>query len=341
MNYYVAGSAVAFQTQRVPFTIAAGGAANLAVDRARMTAENAWLNRPIGAAGSLYHFMAAQGGAPARVAAAAAGGALKVRSCFVRSDSAAAVNLAGGGTTTDVAYAMGVVDAPGTFTNTLIAQPSAAGWRWPAHPDTVYLNATPVPGGGHRTLAELSEFLAHEGIHAADRDAGAPGEWDRYATEFRAYWIGGLGAGQSTALDPTMSGMGPKSERARTIFNHLYGSATYPFVQPAYDQNEQGFRERADNYLYPDGINLTLSPQLAALRAEVESYSGVAADYPAKRAAIIASFAAVPGPDRGEVRGNRDWRDLVETKFTTRAVAGVAPPISERNDIKTLLGIPR
>src|SRR5262249_13199166 len=147
-------------------------------------------------------------------------------------------------------------------------------------------------GGGHRTLAELGELLAHEGTHAADRDSGAPGEWDRYATEFRAYWIEGIGTGQPTAFDPTMSGLGPTAPRARAIFEFLYGSATYPFVKPAYDGNVAGFRERVDNYLFPDGINLTLSGTLTALRTEIETGTPVAPGaFAAKKAAVQAKFA--------------------------------------------------
>ena len=330
---------VAVHTITVPFTLAPSPA--VGGDAAQLTADNAWINQPIATAGSLLHFMNGLGGTSQRVANAVASGVLQIKACLIRSDSAAAVAALAGNPATQVAYAMGVLDPLGTATNTLVAQSGAAGWRWGMHPNTVFLNATPTIGGAHRALAQMSDLLTHEGIHAADRDGGAPGQWDRYATEFRAYWIMGVGAGQSTAFDPTMSGLGPKSPRARAIFNHVYGSPTYPFVKPAYDTNDNGFRDRADNYLFPDGINLTLSPQLADLRREVESYTGVVADYPAKRAAIVAKYALCAAPDQGEVHNNRDWRDLVESKFTTRIIVGSAPPLGERDDVKTALGIPR
>ena len=339
IKFYIGSGAVPFHTITVPFTLAAsppvGG------DAAAIVADNAWLNGPIATAGTLLHHMDAQGGTAQRVAQAVSTGVLRIAACSVRTDSATVVAASGQSPASKVAYAMGVVDPPGIFTHTLIAQPGAVGWRWSALPGIVFLNATPTIGGPHRPLDKLSEFLTHEGIHAADRNAGAPGDWDRYATEFRAYWIMGTGAGLSTAPDPEMSGLGPKSPRARAIFNHVYGSPTYPFVKPAYDSNASGFRERADNYLYPDGINLTLSQKLATLRRDIESYSGLAPDYAAKRAVIVAGFAACAVADKAEIRGNREWRDLVESKFTTRVVPGVAPAITERDDIKTELAVPR
>src|SRR6202034_3083604 len=114
-----------------------------------------------------------------------------------------------------------------------------------------------------------------------------------------------------------MSSLGPKSPRANRIFRHLYGSATYPYVQPNYDRNIDHFRERVDNLLHPDGINLTLSRPLADLRAEIESYVSSAAHYPPKKAAVLAKFAACSPDDRREITGNRAWRDLVEEKFRT------------------------
>lgn len=238
-----------------------------------------------------------------------------------------------------VAHAMGAATAPATAANTLVAQPGAVGWRWSGAPGTVFLNATPVHGGGHRTLAELGELLAHEGTHAADRPSGVPGGWDRYATEFRAYWIEGIGAGQPTAFDPTMSGLGPKAPRARAIFEFLYGSATHPFVKPACDGNVAGFGERVDNYLFPDGINLTLSGTLTALRTEIETGTPVApAAFAAKKVAVLAKFAGCTPADRTEISHDRDWRDLVEEKFP--GVTAAVPP-ARQQEIRDALGIPR
>ena len=70
--------------------------------------------------------------------------------------------------------------------------------------------------------------------------------------------------------------------------------------------------------------------ELDALRVEIESYTG--APFAAKRAAIVAKVAGLSAVDKDELRKRRDWRNLVEGKFTT---------VSEADDIKALLGIPR
>lgn len=324
--------AVVEHTITWPFTIAKSSPASIAADTVRMGNENTWLNEPIASAGHLLHHMVGMGGNHERVARAVAGGALKIRSCFVRSDSADQVTALAGNPVTQVAYGMGVIDPLATRVNTLVAQPGAAGWRWSAHPDTVYLNVTPVPGGGRRSVADLAEFLAHEGIHAADRASGLDATWDSYATEFRAYWIMGVGSTESTAFDPTMSGIGPKARRARAVFGQVYGSPTYPTFKPAYDGNVNRFRERADSYLFPDGINLALSPQLADLRVTIEAYVSGVTVYATTKTAVTTKYAACIAGDQAEIHNNRMWRDLVEAKFLVAA---------EQLEIKTLLGIPR
>jgi hypothetical protein len=142
----------------------------------------------------------------------------------------------------------------------------------------------------------------------------------------------GVGAGMSEAFDPTMSGLGPKTERARAIFNHLYGSSTYEFVKPDYDANVSRFREQVDNYLFPDGINLTLSAKLTDLRAEIESFTGAPGTFAAKKVAIVAKFATCAPADAAQIKSNREWRILVEQKF---------PILAQRNQIKDALHIPR
>ena len=107
-----------------PFKIAKTPAGGIAADTAQMTADNGWLNGPIGTAGTLLHHMNSKGGHYARVALGVSGGALKVRACFMRSDSADQVTAITGAAavSSKVAYAMGAVDPLGTA-----AGPSSAG----------------------------------------------------------------------------------------------------------------------------------------------------------------------------------------------------------------------
>jgi len=328
------------KTLTVPFKIGAsvptpGG------DAAFIAAENTWLNTPIATAGGLFHHMDTAYGAGSiqqRVARAAATGAFMVKACTVRSDSRAVVVAALQNPAERIAYALGAIDpVAGPWPNTLIEAPGADWWRTPAG---VFLITRDSPHvGGRKTLAALADGLTHEGIHAVDRPlptAVAGDRWPDYVAEFRSYWVEGRGAALSTRFDPTMDNRGPKSQRARDIFEFLYTAmnATYPFVKQDYDNNSHGFRDKVNDYVYPDGINLILSAKLTQLRTEIDTFSGVPADYAAKKAAIQAKYTAlVPGTDDAELReihGNRDWRDLVEQRFTAPA---------NRTEIKTILGI--
>ena len=76
---------------------------------------------------------------------------------------------------------------------------------------------------------------------------------------------------KDATYDPTLTPPGPKSPRARAIFETLYGSVTYPAMKSAYDNNTDGFRDEVDNTLVPDGINLILSGPLAELRRVIET----------------------------------------------------------------------
>jgi len=330
VQFFAGAAGPAIKTLVVPFNAAAGPAVAAGADQALLTADTATLNQPPATAGSLLNHMTTNFPANSpehRVALAVANGAIQVEAVIVRSDSAAWLTSKGRNPLTEVAYACGQV----TDARTLIGQPGAAGWRWGAFPNHVFLNLTPVSQnpGNKRGMASMTGLLAHEGIHAADRPE--PGAWGRYTTEFRAYWIMGVGAGQSTAPDPTMSGMGPKSQRARTIFEMLYNHPLYSsFTATNYDNNTDHFRERVDNYHAPDGINLALSGNLQQLRSEIESYTG--SWFPIKRAMVAGKYAACTADEKREISNNRMWRDLVEEKFTIRA---------EAVSIKTILGIPQ
>src|SRR5262249_22958854 len=148
---------------------------------------------------------------------------------------------------------------------------------------------------------------------------------ERYKTEFRAYWMDGSFDDKSTAFDPKLDNVGPKTPKAREIFRHLYRSTTYQYVEDAYDKNTDHFREQVDNYLVPDGINLIVSVRLEALRDKIEHYGG--AGFAAHKGEVQALFDLCDGDDKEQIAGNRAWRDLVERKY-----AG-----AQRTDIKGIL----
>jgi hypothetical protein len=222
---------------------------------------------------------------------------------------------------------------------------------------------TDVSTGTKRPDAELITAIVHEAVHALDVRPGAGTVIEQYKTEFRAYWMDGafgppdqgtcpppavpfaticppVGAACfDTAFRADLPPPGPKSCRARAIFSqHLYGLTTYPFVKPAYDNNNAGFRDAVDNYLVPDGINLIISVRLEALRALIEAFTGSGFATLRTRVQGFMGVGAAPAPavgmlsadERNEVKRNRAWRDLVDRNFT--------PP--QRALLKADLGIP-
>jgi hypothetical protein len=325
-----AAGAVAFHTLTQPFTISPGGAFTNAQVLAQAQADHAALNATT--PGSLLATMIAAGGQHARIAAAIQAGFIKVEPFLLRADSAAYIraNPARGTPATKVAYLMGhtVVDDA----HTLVDNPGADAWRWSPFPDSIFLNLTPslVNPANKRAIPGIMEFVVHESVHVLDARPNATSELERYKGEFRAYWMDGRFNAHSTTFDPTMAGKGPKSPRARKIFEHLYGSPTYDFVLPAYDGNVGGFRDAVDAYLIPDGINLIVSTRLEQLRGWIEGYSGVA--FALHQAQVQSLFTGTTADERREIAGNRSWRDLVERKYAAGA---------ERTAIKTDLGIPQ
>jgi hypothetical protein len=194
-------------------------------------------------------------------------------------------------------------------------------------------------------------ILIHEGVHGLDFTPVDPDSTlELYKTEFRAYWMDGRfgppdqatcpkGADtcKPAAYDETMIPPGPKSPRARAIFDHLYHSPAYRHIREAYDKNEKGFRTFADSYVFPDGINLTVSPRVDDLRLLITGWDGK--NFPAFKTEVL-RFMGVGAPpthgaltpeDKTEITRSRSWRDLVELKVKKKA---------EQVDIKTTLGIP-
>jgi hypothetical protein len=310
-------------------------------DAALIAADNAELNQPRATPGSLRNHLSTfpAGSNEQRMLAAIEAGSVKVQATIVRSDSAQWLKAVPGrgNPAVDVAYAIGAV----SNARTLVGQANAIGWHWQKFQDHVFLNLTPNSHNPavKRLVPNITPFLMHEGIHALDQPE--TNTFERYQTEFRAYWVQGIGGGLSTEFDPDLpEKIGPRSRRANAIFKHVYDSATYEWVKPAYDANVGGFRDRVDAYLYPDGVNLLLSAHLADLRTEIESFAPAAA-FDAKRAAVAARFAVCDATEKREIAGNRVWRNLVETKFP-----GVAPPdgggapTPRAEQIKAILGIP-
>lgn len=340
-------AAVAFHNLSETFKIHPGGAFNNAQVIKRAADDYKVLNST--AAGSILATMLTKPGQPARTAQAIKSGNIKLEPFLIRADSADYIRFhpaAGISPSNRVAYLMGH-PAAADDDHTFIGVPGADAWRWGKYPSTLFINLTPslaTPGFRRSNTASglngLIDLIVHEAVHAVDyTPAGPDDNFESYKKEFRAYWASGAydrrpGVGgapgplRSTAFDPGMDNKGPKSDRARAIFDHLYGSQTYPFVRPAYDNNTNQFREKVNAYIIPDGINLIVSVRLDNLRRAVEAYTRVG--FAAHKARIRDLYALCDADDKREISGNRAWLDLVNSKY----------PPAELKEIKAELHIP-
>lgn len=287
--------------------------------------------------------MTAMGGNAKNVAEAIAAGVIRLRPLTTRHDSAAFVAAAENrADPSQHGYFMGA--AYGAPANSFVAGATLGGANIAF--GEIIVNRTMDVGTGEQRPDEgkngIIEIVLHEGVHALDEPAHRPDRSaiESYKAEFRAFWMDGSfgppdsdtcptppGDCRSTAYDPALPAPGPKSPRARKIFEHLF--EVYEFVKPNYDDNVDGFREIVDDYIVPDGINLIVSVRLERLRALIEGWDGTS--FPAFAADVLVHAATLTTADTREIHGNRAWRDLVERKVRNAA---------QRAQIETDLGIP-
>lgn len=307
-------------------------------------ADDAWMHdaSPAGLLGQLT----AKGGPSAKLAAAIAppNPIVELKPITIRHDSAAYV-AAAMGTQGHAAFFEGTHYVPFPDPNTNIDSPARPAY---SRKNKLFLNrTTDVAAGVKRPDADVLTNAIHEGTHAVDEwDVRTPAE--DYRSEFRAYWNEGrfgppdvqicpAGAAHcfDTTIDETMPPPGPKSPRARKIFEHVYGS--YDFVRRAYDNDEHGFREMADNYTHPEGLNLTFSRAIDALQNEIRKYKP--ATFPALFTTVKGFMGIGPAPPAGvlspdeqtEIASQRSWDLLINRVVTVAA---------HRTSLKTTLHIP-
>lgn len=129
-----------------------------------------------------------------------------------------------------------------------------------------------------QTNISLEQVLVHEVEHDADRhdtEAGydkpfkSPEEsWNRYKTEFRAYWIDGQRDSLSTRSGSATAPF--DNEKQKSIFDHMYGSSADDvyavWLRPNYDKNTKvdgkNFQDLVHAYTKPEGVNLINSPRI-------------------------------------------------------------------------------
>lgn len=122
-------------------------------------------------------------------------------------------------------------------------------------------------GGTVETLDSMSSSVVHEVSHFLVKQYGELPEtetdassFDRYADEFRAYWV-----------EPDSPGKGlPDAAKAAAIRKHLVGTAGdpasgYPNFHAAYFNGSDAFRAKIDALSGPLGFNVTNSLRLHRL----------------------------------------------------------------------------
>jgi hypothetical protein len=297
---------------------------------AKATADDAWLHG-MGPT-ELLGLLTAKGGREAKLADAIGGPnpIVELKPFTLRHDSATYVASAMGATGQSAFFEGVGPYGPHPDPNTTIDSPARPAY---ALRNKLFLNRTlDVPSGAKRSPAEMVTNAIHEGTHAVDEwDIRTPAE--DYKSEFRAYWNEGRFGppdvaippppGLPTTIDPTMAPPGPKSPRARAIFNHVRSG--YGYVRESYESNKDGFREMADNYTHPEGLNLNFSPGLDALQNKIRGYK--AATFPALHTTVKGFFGVGPAPPTGvlnageqdEITRQRSWGILLDRFVTTPA----------------------
>jgi hypothetical protein len=342
----VDAAAAVLDTKPVPIAVLPSAVYTQPAAEAAAHADRLFLNDP--SAAGFVGLMTAAGGMNANLAGSVTAGTIILQPLTIRHDSAAHVTAARAGVPhpEETAYFAGDTYAAAPNTGTFIAATGAGAYSRlggvlpTATPHMVAVNRTKdVAAGTKRPPDELMLLTVHESTHALDVQVPPDTALEQqYKTEFRAYWNDGRFSALTTKFDPALPPPGPRSKRSRAIFEEMYGSPTYRDVKPAYDGNP-AFRRMVDNLLFPDGINIILSPRLDALQALIQA--GVGASFATFRNNVQAFVGLGPNPapavgvltadDRAAVASSRAWRDLVEAKV---------PGAANRAAIKTDLGIP-
>jgi hypothetical protein len=314
--------------------------------------------RPSGLLGK----MSARGGIPANVSESIRAGRLTLRALTERHDSGAFVTRKKRKPDPKlVGYFAGPTYGRGDSMS-FVAEPADAFRQPDFGPRFIVVNRTPDLRNPERKRSDdgMIQMLVHEAVHALDVRPGENAPLERYKTEFRAYWMDGhlgpplegscpegerprkcterTGACLDTSYCAELPAPGPKTPRSRAIFDHLYGSPTYDFVKSNYDKNSRGFRRAVDQYVIPDGIDLIASIRLDDLRILIDRWNGLSfATLRSRVRAFVHPEGEIPPhgrlteEEKGQVRGNRAWRNLVERKLKVAAA---------RRQLKRDLGIP-
>ncbi len=184
------------------------------------------------------------------------------------------------------------------------------------------------------TGPEIEERLVQavsEVAHTRAARKGAPAQLDLYRAQFNASWNVAPFAAMSASFDATLSSKGPRTPRARAIFDRIYADDVA--LKTAYDANTGGIRERIDAYTGPEGMNPINSPRLQRLRAAFFPLPMPVpnASYVAFRTAVQTAAAGLEPADRDVVDSSNDWQRLINQHVTSE---------DRRAEIRTIIRTP-
>ena len=165
---------------------------------------------------------------------------------------------------------------------------------------------------------ERAGAAAEGGLSATGAAVASPDIVKRdYRIRFDARWDSSRFSALKTEFDPHLDSKGPRSPRARVIFNELY--TTEPSLRQMYDANSGGVREFCDLYAGPEAANIIASPRLQDVRAMLDGPAIPATGtgdpaYTAFVATILPKAQALDANDRQEIQRSRRWRTAIEAK---------------------------
>lgn len=202
--------------------------------------------------------------------------------------------------------------------NIYAAQPTWLGFRRAGSPSKVVI-IEPTK----KSTDLVQETIVHEVQHDADRHGS--GAFERYATEFRAYWIDGTYRAEDatsgsaddskTAADGTVLA-GFDNARQQRIFVHLYNSSSYAYVKDGW-LNDEDFKKQVLAMKVPTGHNTINSVRLDDMYQAVR---GIGTD----EDAFIAAVDQLTPEEKQAIRsdGMRDiWIALIEDDFSAAEAA--------------------
>ena len=232
-----------------------------------------------------------------------------------------------------VAFFEGTTYVPFPDPNTIVRAPSLPAY---SRPNQLFLNrTTDVFAGTKRTDAEMVENAIHEGTHAVD-------EWDverpRRTTSPSSAPIGTRAASarptfrsrrrarasSRRTIDLTMPPPGPKSPRAREIFNHVFNS--YPAPARGVRQ-EPGRVPRDGGQLHASRRAQPPTSRPASTRCTCKIRTYAPGTFPALHTTVKGFFGIGVAPPTGvlsadeqaEIQRERSWGLLIGRVVTNPA----------------------